>query len=1192
MRTIFVSSTFIDMQQERDAIRDIVAPQINQEARKHGDFIDFCDLRWGINTENMDESSASYKVLDVCLGEIDRSQPPMVILLGERYGWIPEQKLVREIVSREDWELECLEQSVTALGIEYGAFFRRRPVLIYIREIEGIAPSEYLSEDDEHRRRLNQLKQRLITLAPNSVRRYTVHLEKKADELDNVKIPEVEIKSFADRVVADLKEMFLPDWKCYDQKPPFERSLETQWVFIHEKDRQFFARQNDCTFLLEKIYSGERVVAAVGISGSGKSTLFSRIACHVEKSGWDVLPFVSGLTPDSNLALNILRYSVRYLQHLLHRDLDDSGDDKALQERFRMLSAEYAKTGRKMLIMVDAVDQLFDDEYRQNAVYIPDGIAGSIQFFLTALPDTKLPTQTIHRLQPLDANDRRLVIDGTLRWRRKEISNSVIDFVCDKARLQTPLSISLMVERLRMMDSRDFQTISHASSAPIQAITEHQIELVRNCPTELEPLSIYILELVAQRINNNLLKRVMKALAVTRYGFRLEDLAGLCGLDWNRLDFVYFINYLNESFLVRPDGRYDFMHKCFREGLCKTFDIRAMHHEVSDYLSKLDIEDPVRSKEYVYHLVCADRKKEFLQYIVLLYSGTYTKAAYLRGDAADTLYYCVLYDDGKWLLELLKSVDNSRDILYLTWFLGFELYYKFGNLRKEIRLIEQLFIPSLELVKKNKDKLGSNNAERLFSNHYDIIQSNYIDMGKNEAAIQYGEEHLCLIKEKINDSPTLQQKDELFRVYYHLLYAYKSLESEELLTKALNHANEAAALMTAEYVDYRSKHGKALGEFYGCLGDVYRNLKLYPLAVETYKKDLQYRQKRYEYFKDNASLGLLCGAYNNVVMGLKHLPGEDNLKEAWSMSCKANKLVETVIESGKADDFTKSALGKSYTETVTLMNTYPKLFMDYNGQTALQLILKAQILFLDISHRDETDYMQSARAGNLYCLTQIKGLKFSATNQKAVSWFCKLIADLEEEFAEESGSHSILMYEITCHSFAVMLSNSDYPQWKEMALVYFKKSQNLRVQKVSDSSFSGSGFTETSERNAVSILRNYSGSKRIRRKECCTQKQLDTACKTYARGIDAEKVIALVDFTFWNNGKKGMLFTNDRLCASFLPAPIFYSNICNIILQGDDCILVCKDGMRHQLDIPGDPTDLYGVLKEIVQLQNEAGSYN
>lgn len=1184
MRTIFVSSTFRDMQQERDAIRDIVAPQMNQEARKHGDFIDFCDLRWGINTENMDESSASHKVLDVCLGEIDKSQPPMIILLGERYGWIPEQNFVREIASREDWELNYLEQSVTALEIEYGAFYRRRPVLIYIREIEGSAPSEYLAEDDEHRYRLNQLKKRLIALAPDSVRRYTVHLEKKADVLEDVNIPETEIKSFADRVVADLKEMFLPDWKRYDQKTPFERSLETQWAFVHEKDQQFFARQSDCTLLLKKVYGGERVVAAVGISGSGKSTLFSRIACHVEKSGWDVLPFVSGLTPDSNLALNILRYSVRYLQHLLHRDLNDSGDDKALQERFRMLSAEYAKTGRKMLIMVDAVDQLFDDDYRQNAVYIPDGTTGSIQFFLTALSDTELPTQSIHRLQPLDTKDRRLVIDSILRWKRKEISNSVIDFVCDMTRLQTPLAISLMIERLRMMNSVDFQTINHASLAPIQAITEHQMQLVRNCPTELEQLSTYIFELVAQRINHNLLNRVMKALAVSRYGLRSEDLAGLCGSDWSRLDFVHFINYLNESFLVRPDGRYDFMHKCFREGLCKTFDIRSMHYEVSDYLSKLDIEDPVRSRELVYHLVCADRKKEFLQYIALLYSSTYKKAAYLRDDGANTLYYCVLCDDGKWLLELLKSVDNSQDALYLTWFLAFELYNKFGNLRQEMKLIEPLYVLSLELVKKNENKLGSNNTKRLLSKHYDILQSNCINMDKNEAAIQYGEEYLCLIKGKMNDSPTLQQKDALFRVYYLLLCAYKSLDSEELLTKALKHANEAAALLTEEYIEYRCKHGKMLGEFYGCLGDVYRNLNLYQLAVEVYRKDVQYRQARYEYLKDNVSLGLLCGAYYNVAMGLQNLPSEDNLKEAWELSCKASKLLEPVIESGIADDFTKSALGRSYTQTVTLMNTYPKLFTNYNGQTALQLILKAESLFIDISHRDETHYMQNAHAGNILCLTKIKGLQFSETNQKAVSGFVKLISDLEE-FAEESEKHSTLMYDVTCYSFATMLSNSVYPQWKEMSKVYFEKAKDLEVRQVTDSRVSDSNFAEDSEKNVMSIFRNYSGSKRIRLKRHCTQKQLDNACKIYAKEIDPKKIIALVDFTFMKNGKQGMLFTNDRLCASFLPAPIFYSNICSITLRGDDCILVCKDGMRHQLDIPGDSTDIYGVLKEIVQLQ-------
>lgn len=46
MRTIFVSSTFADMQFERDILRDEVAPRINDLARQYNDHIEFCDLRW------------------------------------------------------------------------------------------------------------------------------------------------------------------------------------------------------------------------------------------------------------------------------------------------------------------------------------------------------------------------------------------------------------------------------------------------------------------------------------------------------------------------------------------------------------------------------------------------------------------------------------------------------------------------------------------------------------------------------------------------------------------------------------------------------------------------------------------------------------------------------------------------------------------------------------------------------------------------------------------------------------------------------------------------------------------------------------------------------------------------------------------------------------------------------------------
>lgn len=163
MKTIFVSSTFKDMHYERDAIRDITTPILNEEAKKHGDEVDFCDLRWGINTGDLDTEEGSKKVLDVCLDEIDRSETPMVVLLGYRYGWIPDTGLIKTAADRKQLELEDLEKSVTALEIEYGALCDERKLkntLFYFREIEGDAPSDYLAEDRKHEEKILALKNR------------------------------------------------------------------------------------------------------------------------------------------------------------------------------------------------------------------------------------------------------------------------------------------------------------------------------------------------------------------------------------------------------------------------------------------------------------------------------------------------------------------------------------------------------------------------------------------------------------------------------------------------------------------------------------------------------------------------------------------------------------------------------------------------------------------------------------------------------------------------------------------------------------------------------------------------------------------------------------------------------------------------------------------------------------------------
>ncbi|MDO5106752.1 MAG: DUF4062 domain-containing protein, partial [Coriobacteriaceae bacterium] len=164
MNTIFVSSTFRDMNGERDIIQRRVVPSVNTVAAQYGESIWCKDLRWGIDTSNLSESTGSAKVLDVCLEEIDRSNPPFVILLGDRYGWIPKPAQIRSQANLKKMHLDDLEISVTALEIEYGAFCRQYTPIVYFREAVGDVPGDCLAEDEEHRAKLEALKARLRAL--------------------------------------------------------------------------------------------------------------------------------------------------------------------------------------------------------------------------------------------------------------------------------------------------------------------------------------------------------------------------------------------------------------------------------------------------------------------------------------------------------------------------------------------------------------------------------------------------------------------------------------------------------------------------------------------------------------------------------------------------------------------------------------------------------------------------------------------------------------------------------------------------------------------------------------------------------------------------------------------------------------------------------------------------------------------
>ncbi len=78
---VFISSTFRDMQAERDHLVRFVFPRLREElARRRIRMVDV-DLRWGV--------TADQNAFDLCMREIENCHPRFLCMLGGRYGWVP-----------------------------------------------------------------------------------------------------------------------------------------------------------------------------------------------------------------------------------------------------------------------------------------------------------------------------------------------------------------------------------------------------------------------------------------------------------------------------------------------------------------------------------------------------------------------------------------------------------------------------------------------------------------------------------------------------------------------------------------------------------------------------------------------------------------------------------------------------------------------------------------------------------------------------------------------------------------------------------------------------------------------------------------------------------------------------------------------------------------------------------------------
>lgn len=126
---VFISSTFQDMQAERDYLIQHTFPELQKLAKERNVSFIPIDLRWGVT----EEEAMSRKILERCFQEIDSATPFFIGIIGDKYGTVPQMEdfLKSDIlINKHPWVEQDIKQgkSYTEMEILYGVLRRTERV--------------------------------------------------------------------------------------------------------------------------------------------------------------------------------------------------------------------------------------------------------------------------------------------------------------------------------------------------------------------------------------------------------------------------------------------------------------------------------------------------------------------------------------------------------------------------------------------------------------------------------------------------------------------------------------------------------------------------------------------------------------------------------------------------------------------------------------------------------------------------------------------------------------------------------------------------------------------------------------------------------------------------------------------------------------------------------------------------------
>ena len=671
---VFISSTFKDMQAERDHLVRFVFPKLREELLKHRIHLIDVDLRWGVTSDQ--------DAVSICREVIDECHPRFMGMLGGRYGWIPDGH----------------EHSITADEVRYGVLESNAETwgnaLFYFRDEAATAsivedtPGDFREpEGSENARKLAELKQSIVNAGLPAFA-YEARWDTLQKRLTG-------LEAFGDHVYAYLLKNIQDDPELDDHFASstaspideFAEEREAMEAFIEDRTERYVVGSRQALLDQMTVFaaasSEQNILVIEGEPGSGKSSLLGKFCQSQAAQGPSslIFHFVGASVGSTNL-----RHTLRRLCHEL---AVAAGANDPLPEDIRELIDLFGKlltqvaSRERVVLVIDAINQFDATDGAHDMTWLPLQLPPTIRIIASSLEHPALQALRrrgepvrIEKLALLSGADTFEIIDAFLQRYSKRLSPEQIAALMAKPESRLPLYVLTALQELRTLGT-------------YEEITAR----IRELPGEAKALFAWILK---QRLSNDpgfrnaegrlcgsmLVGKFVSCLGVSRHGLSQEELIGL--LDpGDTLGNVAALLRLLRPYLMHRGELIDFFHNQLREavedGYLKNIDLRLQAHQsLAVYFH--DVADPNREgrwrgtsthalTELPYHQVRAQTWPELvgtLENIFFLEARVTKGTAFdLALDFSDAVSHLPSNEPQHLILRLLEEAFR-RDIHFVV----------------------------------------------------------------------------------------------------------------------------------------------------------------------------------------------------------------------------------------------------------------------------------------------------------------------------------------------------------------------------------------------------------------------------------------------------------------------------------------------------------------------------------------------